>query len=180
MKVFINLIINNFLMNFWNIWKYTYWPIVYFIIFIIFLWTGTTSPCFSSFENLPVLIQELKFWQMKLLTKSILNFMIFVGMLLPWQVLRTFRFLIILQTSFSFVFLELKVELNSVCLILTNAWVIWNVLIAANTGSWLLLILDAVLEVLEFVGQKLYLQNNCWKFCIILFCLKKFCLLHLG
>ena len=57
---------------------------------------------------------------MKLLNKSILSFMIFVGMSLPCPVLRTFTFLIILRTSFSFVFLKLKIELDSLCLILTT------------------------------------------------------------
>ena len=55
---------------------------------------------------------------MKLLNKSILSFLIFVGMSLPWQDLRKFRLLIILQTLFSFVFLKLKNELNYLCLIL--------------------------------------------------------------
>ena len=63
---------------------------------------------------------------MKLLNKSILSFMIFVGMSLPWQVLRTFRFLIILRTSFSFVVLKVKVELNSLCLILKTLGWFWN------------------------------------------------------
>ena len=62
----------------------------------------------------------------------------------PWQVLRTFRFLIILRTSFSFVFLKLKAQLSSLCLILITLGWYWNVLIAAKTGSWLLLILDAL------------------------------------
>ena len=80
---------------------------------------------------------------MKLLNKSILSFIIFYGRLPPCQVLRTFRFLIIFRTSISFVFLKLKVELNCLCLILAALGWFWNVLITANTESWLLLILDA-------------------------------------
>ena len=36
-KIFIKLIKNNFLINFWNVWKNTNWPIVSFITFNLFL-----------------------------------------------------------------------------------------------------------------------------------------------
>ena len=57
---------------------------------------------------------------MKLLNKSISRAMIFIAMSVPWQVLQTFRFLRILQTSFSFVFLQLKIEFNYPRLILAT------------------------------------------------------------
>ena len=85
-EVFIKLIKNNFLKNFCNVWKCTNWPIVSFITFIHFLWTGVASGCSNSLRNSPVLMQQLKSWQTKLLNKYILGFMVFVGISrLPWQ-----------------------------------------------------------------------------------------------
>ena len=80
---------------------------------------------------------------MKQLNKSILSFMTFVGMSLPWQVLRTLKFLIILRTSFSFALFKLKNELNSLGLILATHRSFWSVLLAANIRSYLLIISDA-------------------------------------
>ena len=70
-------------------------PIVSFIILNLFLWTGITSACYNSLGNPPTLMQysanklKLKYWQIKLLNKSILSSMGFVGIPLPWQVLQT-------------------------------------------------------------------------------------------
>ena len=66
----LNLIINNFLVNIWNVYKHTNWLIVSFSTVILFLWTVITSACLTSLENSPT----LKCWQIKLLNKSVLSF----------------------------------------------------------------------------------------------------------
>ena len=97
-------------------------------------------------------------WQIKLLNKAILCFMIFVGMPLPRQFL-PLRFLIILPTSFSFALLKLKIVLNYLCLILTTLRWFWHRVrhirhIFVNTWN---------------LKSRNCLQNKCWKFCIIFF-----------
>ena len=59
-------------------------------------------------------MQWLNTWQIKLVNKSILSLLNFVGM----SLVRAFKFLIILPTSFLLVFLKLNVQLNYLCLAL--------------------------------------------------------------
>ena len=110
---------------FWKFLKcleYTYWPIVSFITFILFV--DCYNICMFQF----IWKFTYTYAIVEVLT-NILIFMTFVGMSQPWQVVGIFSFLNWL--------------LNSLCLILTTLGWFWNVLIAANTRSLLLLISDA-------------------------------------
>ena len=132
------MIIDNFLINFLSVWKYTNWPILVLshLLFFCVDWYNICMFQFITYAVVKVLTNKTT----KQIYVKFYDFCWNVATLTNFTNIKIFNNF----TDFIFIYVinKLRIVLNSLCLILTTTGSFWNVLIAANTGSWLLLILD--------------------------------------